>query len=198
MGRGGPRARIGERGGYGRSLRRLGLPPALESLPRRPALRSASAMALLDGAAEPRPPSRPPSRPPPRPSPPRPSRGAPPRRSPPWPEPRRSPSERPRRSPPPEPAPRRSPGPRWSPEPAPRWRSPVVPGDAGGGESGRLVRGREGRAPRGDPPADWLPSAGSSSRIVSEIRLRGMSTESTFTRTTSPDLATERGSETKS
>ena len=37
----------------------------------------------------------------------------------------------------------------------------------------------------------------SSSRRVSEIRCLGMSTESTFTRTTSPDLTTEWGSETK-
>src|SRR5450755_4213456 len=51
---------------------------------------------------------------------------------------------------------------------------------------------------RGVPFGARPPSPGSSSsRRVSEILLRASSTPSTFTRTTSPDLATSRGSETK-
>ena len=58
-----------------------------------------------------------------------------------------------------------------------------------GPEAGRAAR------PVRDDGLNGRPS--SSSRRVSEIRCRAISTESTLTRTTSPDFTTERGSETK-
>ena len=67
-------------------------------------------------------------------------------------------------------------------------------GEAGAGlESGASVRD-EGRGPRGEPPDLAAPS---SRRMVREMRWRGMSTDRTLTWTTSPGLATSRGSATK-
>ena len=68
-----------------------------------------------------------------------------------------------------------------------RRRGPARPGRA------LLARGRARL--RGPPRSGFAAAPGSSSsRRVSEIRLRASSTSSTFTRTTSPDLTTSRGS----
>ena len=62
--------------------------------------------------------------------------------------------------------------------------------------AGRLCGPAPGRSRRG-PRSGLAAFASSSSRRVSEIRLRASSTSNTLTRTTSPDFTTSRGSDTK-
>ena len=88
-----------------------------------------------------------------------------------------------------------------APCPCPVRRVPGRPGPCRRGPPaaallGAALLGSRRRSRRGPPRSGFAAAPGSSSsRRVSEIRLRASSTSSTFTRTTSPDLTTSRGSD---